>query len=273
MRGLLLAAVFLGVAQSAYAADMPDLPFLRGSLPDGISTRTVWQGYYVGGQAAVGESDMNFTGATSDIAAKMLANTAMESSGDVSSWPVGSKTSVRGNAFGGFVGYNSQWDDVVIGVEANYLHGKFNGSQTDSMSRSFVDSNGYTDGVTYAGTASYALSDFGSLRVRAGYAIGSFLPYMFAGVGLGQADIVRTASISATEVNTSAATGFTNLQFNDSVTDAKNSHLVYGYSAGVGVDVMLMAGLFLRAEYQYLRLTSSIDTDVNTVQVGLGYKF
>lgn len=274
MRGLLLAAVILGLAQSAQAADMPDFPPLRGSLPDGLSTtRTVWQGYYVGGQAAVGESDMNFTGATSDIVAKLLANTAMESSGNVSSWPVGSKMSVRGNGWGGFIGYNSQWDDVVIGVEANYLHGKFGGSQTDTMSRFFTDSLGYTDSVTYSGTGTYALSDFGTLRVRAGYAIGSFLPYMFAGVALGQADIVRSASVYGTQVNASAAPGFTNVPFSDSATDGKYSHLVYGYSAGVGVDVMLMAGLFLRAEYQYVRFTSSIDTDVNTVQVGLGYKF
>jgi opacity protein-like surface antigen len=31
--------------------------------------------------------------------------------------------------------------------------------------------------------------------------------------------------------------------------------------------------LFLRAEYQYARFTASIDTNVNTAHVGLGYKF
>src|SRR6478672_1504049 len=55
MRRLLLAAVIFGAAQGAYAADMPDLPVLRGSLPEGLSTvRTVWQGYYIGGQASYG---------------------------------------------------------------------------------------------------------------------------------------------------------------------------------------------------------------------------
>ena len=53
----------------------------------------------------------------------------------------------------------------------------------------------------------------------------------------------------------------------------RNSHLVYGYSAGLGVDVMLCAGLFMRAEWEYLRFTAPVDTSVNTARVGLGYKF
>ncbi len=40
------------------------------------------------------------------------------------------KVSAHGEGFGGFVGYNSQWSDVVVGVELNYTHGKFGGSQT-----------------------------------------------------------------------------------------------------------------------------------------------
>lgn len=274
MRRLLLAAMVLGVAQSAHAADLADLPVLRGSLPEGLSTvRTVWQGFYVGGQAGVGESDMNFTGATKNVAAKLLANTAIENSGGVSSWPVGSKTSNRGDGWGAFIGYNSQWDDVVLGVEASYMHGKFGGSQTDSMSRFFTDNLGYTDSVTYAGTGTMALSDMGTLRVRAGYAVGSFLPYLFGGVALGQADIIRTAHIYGTQVNPGAAPGFQNVPFDLSATDARHSRLLYGYTAGAGVDVMLIGGLFLRAEYQYARFSASIDTDVNTVHVGLGYKF
>jgi outer membrane immunogenic protein len=274
MRKLLLAAVIFGAAQGAYAADMPDLPVLRGSLPDGLSTvRTVWQGYYVGGQAGVGESDMNFTGATRDVAARLLSGTALESAGQVSSWPLGGKSSIRGDGWGGFLGYNSQWDDVVVGVELNYMHGKFGGSRTDSMSRFFSDSLGYTDGVTYESTATMSISDMGTLRARAGYVVGAFLPYMFGGVALGQANIVRSAHIFGTQVNPAAAPGFTNVPFDLSAIDGKYSHLIYGYSAGVGVDVNLIGGLFARLEWEYVRFTSSIDTNVNTVRAGVGYKF
>ena len=55
MRRFLLAAVMFGAASGAQAADMP---FLRGSFTEGLSTtRVFWQGYYVGGQATYGSSD------------------------------------------------------------------------------------------------------------------------------------------------------------------------------------------------------------------------
>ena len=61
------------------------------------------------------------------------------------------KVSAHGEGFGGFVGYNFQWTDAVIGVELNYTHGKFGGSQTGSMSRFFTLPSGYTVGATYEG--------------------------------------------------------------------------------------------------------------------------
>jgi opacity protein-like surface antigen len=153
------------------------------------------------------------------------------------------------------------------------MHGKFGGSQTDSMSRFFTLPSGYTDGVTYAGTARMNISDMGTLRARAAYSYGVFLPYAFAGVALGQADIIRTAHIFGTQVNPAAAPGFQNVPFDVSATDAQYSKLIYGYSFGVGTDVMLLSCLFLRAEWEYVRFASAIDTSVNTVRVGLGYKF
>jgi outer membrane immunogenic protein len=247
---------------------MPD--FLHGSLPAGPVN---WQGFYVGGQGAIGESDINFTAATKSIAAQLLSGLAIEETGQVSSWPIGGKVSVRGTGVGGFAGYNSQWDSVVLGLEFSYLHGKFGGSQTDSMGRSFVDSLGYTDSVNYQATSTMAISDMATFRARAGYAVGSFLPYMFGGVALGQADIVRSVNISGYGVNVNAAPGFTYIPFNYNATVGQYSHLIYGYSGGLGVDMMLMSCLFLRAEWEYVRFTSAIDTDVNTFRVGLGYKF
>jgi outer membrane immunogenic protein len=264
MRRLLVAAMMFGTVVGAQAADMPD--FLRGSLlPSGPSPTVNWQGFYVGGQGAIGESDLNFTGSTQSVAAKLLVDTAMEQAASVSSWPVMGKISVRGTGIGGFAGYNSQWDSIVLSLEFSYLHGNFGGTQSDSIGRSFNDSLGNLDDVTYQASASMAISDMGTFRARAGYAIGSFLPYAFGGVALGEADIVRTVSITGTQ----SGTPFTPL----TATVGQYSHLVYGYSGGVGVDMMLVSCLFLRAEWEYLRFTSAIDTDVNTFRVGLGYKF
>src|SRR5258705_7074355 len=55
MRRVLLAAVMLGAAAGGQAADMPDLPILRGAFTEGPTAAPVnWQGYYIGGQGNYG---------------------------------------------------------------------------------------------------------------------------------------------------------------------------------------------------------------------------
>jgi outer membrane immunogenic protein len=274
MRRFLLAAMMFGAVTGARAADLSDIPILRGSYTDGLSSPPAnWQGVYIGGQGGYGTSNMNFSGSSSTVAAHLLSGLEMEQEQQVSQWPLMGKVSVHGQGFGGFAGYNAQWQDVVLGVELNYLHGKFGGSTTDSMSRFFTLSSGYTDSVTYQATSQIAISDMGTLRARAGYAWGAFLPYAFGGVALGQANIIRSAHIFGTQVNAAAAPGFQNVPFDLSASDSMNSHLIYGYSFGLGVDVQLISCLFLRAEWEYVRFTSVVDTSVNTGRIGLGYKF
>ena len=67
MRRFLLAAVMCVTATSgSHAADLSDLPFLRG--PVGLTSgRVNWQGFYVGGQGGFGTTDMDFTGATQSV--------------------------------------------------------------------------------------------------------------------------------------------------------------------------------------------------------------
>jgi outer membrane immunogenic protein len=110
-----------------------------------------------------------------------------------------------------------------------------------------------------------------TLRARAAYAWGCFLPYAFAGVALGNADISH--SVTVHDAVSNAISGpFTPLGTLNA-TDAVHNHLVYGYSGGLGVDVNLIGGLFMRAEWEYIRFTSTVDTSINTVRAGLGYKF
>ncbi len=268
MRRILFAAVMMvGAVQSASAAD---LPILRGGFSEGLMPPPVvdWQGVYIGGHAGTGRSDMNFTGATRSVIASLLAYTEVEEQMRVSDWPLMGKESSRGNGIGGFIGYNSQWDDVVVGVELNYMHGKFGGASADSMSRRLATTSGIHD-ITATSAAAIAINDIGTVRARAGYVWGVFLPYIFGGVAFGQADILRAATITGTIDRGAGPVLLQPL----SATESQKSHLLYGYTAGLGVDVNLMAGLFLRAEWEYIRFTSVIDTNVNTVRAGLGYKF
>ena len=71
-----------------------------------------------------------------------------------------------------------------------------------------------------------------------------------------QADIIRTAHIYGPRSTPPLAPGFQNVPFDVSATDAQHNHLIYGYSFGVGTDIMLVVGLFLRAEWEYVRFTS-----------------
>jgi outer membrane immunogenic protein len=269
MRGVVLAAaVMLGTAASAQAADMPD--FLRGSL-GGYSPTVNWQGFYVGGQAGYGTANMTFSGSTATIVNGLLANTDLNPGGAISTLPLGGKVSVHGDGFGGFAGYNSQWTDVVLGVELSYLHASFNGAASGQRTLFFTDANGFLDTVTNQSSSSVAISDMGTFRVRGGYAVGSFLPYLFGGIALGQANIVNSVQITANQHNTVAP--FQNIPFDPSATDGRFAHLTYGYSAGLGVDINLIGGLFMRAEWEYVRFTDVTDVGINTVRAGLGYKF
>jgi opacity protein-like surface antigen len=277
MRNFLMAVVMCGgVTQGAMAADMPDLPILRGSIRDGYGpARPNWDGFYIGGQAAYGTSNETFTGSNSNMTAALLANTLIESSMQVSQWPLGfTKQSQHGNGYGGFLGYNSQWDDVVIGVEMSYLHGKFGGADSGSMARlSPTLSDGLQHSVTSSATSSIAINDIGTFRARAGYAVGNFLPYLFGGLALGQADVVRTVTVKD-DLYTGASPGaYVGSVTPLTATQGQYSHLIYGYTAGLGFDVAIAGGLFLRGEWEYIRFTSAVDTSINTVRAGVGYKF
>jgi outer membrane immunogenic protein len=270
MRRLLLAAAMFGATAGAHAADMPD--FLRGSLPAGPAPTVNWRGFYVGGQYGYGSSDENFNGATSNMIAPLVANNVIQQTG-VSTWNIGlGKQSARTSAFGGFAGYNSQWDDVVLGLEASYLHGNFGGSSSGSEGPLvFPLSDGLFHSVGATSQAAIAISDMATFRARAGYAYGSFLPYVFAGGALGNADISR--SVTVTDALSVAQLGPFARVPDLTSSDIEHNHLIYGYTAGIGIDINLIGGLFMRAEWEYTRFTATVDTSINTVRGGLGYKF
>src|SRR5947209_18692216 len=182
MRRFLLAAVMFAVGQSAQGADMPDI--LRGSFVPSPAPSVNWQGYYIGGQGGYGSSDENFNGSTRTMMAALLADTLIESAMQVSQWNLGlSKTSARSSAFGGFAGYNSQWEDVVLGVEMSYMHGSFGGTSTASEARASAAALSDTlfHDVKATSSASISISDMATFRGRAAYAYVCFLPYLFGG--------------------------------------------------------------------------------------------
>lgn len=265
MRRLLVAGFIAVAGQGAYAADMPDLPVLRGSFSEPQRAyRTIWQGFYVGGQAGYGSSNMGFE--------KFSPATT-----GVITWPVLEGTTHRSSMFGGFAGYNAQFEDVVIGVEGSYMHGVFSGAAFNESTTTTGVAGPVAPGlnlvVTRRTDGAMTVKDSGSLRIRGGYTMGNFLPYAFAGFSMGRADTLRGTSITGTYTGTTVVNDVSGLPRTTTLSTNTNNQFVHGVSAGVGLDWMLFGGMFLRAEYEYLQFTSTINTNIHSVRAGVGYKF
>jgi opacity protein-like surface antigen len=254
----------LAAVSSAHAAD---LPYLRGGFgPQAVN----WGGFYAGVQGGYGSSDVSLNKWPNTEAAQLASAYLVPSEMGFSSWvPRFDRQNSHTALWGAFAGYNLQYEDVVIGVEASYAHGDFGATQTRSASAVSVLSN-VIYSVSAAETSAVSISDMATFRGRAGYAWGCFLPYVFGGLALGNADYTKAATITGSFASPGGpSTSFVPL----SLIDATHNHFVYGYSAGAGFDYKLIGGLFLRAEYEYVRFTSAVDVNINTVRAGLGYKF
>lgn len=284
----LLAALF---SSSAYGADyttprpLPDYS-LRGTqtpvLREPIYPR--WDGLYFGVQGGMSAGTADMSGATGSMVSYILANTELQ--GLVSDWTTLAPRSSSTQSYGGFIGYNVQWGEVITGVELNYNRMKFQTGGADSVGPIQVPGANLPDGstvlynVTVASNATIAISDIMTARVRAGWAYERLLPYGFVGLALGRADTSRTASVTGTKSVTDTSTppvtvtGALVLPRNPQ-SESKEGQVVYGFAAGLGVELGLLPNLFLRAEYEFVQFPNinDIRVVVNSGRVGLALKF
>jgi opacity protein-like surface antigen len=187
--------------ERAVAADWP----LRGSLaPTPAYAR--WDGWQLGVQAGFSN---------------------MESS---------SLNTTTGPVFGGFFGYNMQWDQLVLGFDLGYKY------------PSVLD--------TSTTTAQLKLVDYATLRGRAGYAIGQFLPYAVVGLAVGRFNYSDLNSATGTFAG-------------------KDNAFNVGIVAGLGVDWAVTPGAFLRAEWEYIAFAvlNGKTSQTNTGFLGVGVRF
>jgi len=298
MRRFLLAAAVCGAAiTGAHAADLADLPILRG--PVGLSSSTVnWNGFYAGGEASYTSSTMDFTKAADSLKTFMFRNSVL--SDPTSDWALLKSNAAQATGFGAFAGYNFQHQDIVLSVEANYRYlNNLASSSSSSMSRAITNPTGenppdghtHTYNVTLTGSAAAQVKDLVTLRGRAGWAMDSFMPYAFLGVAIGRMDISRSVTSSGTfqddydtVVPTIIAGNVVNVTVHhtdisrlQTLTESehKANDFVFGSAAGIGFDYMLYCNLFLRAEYENVTFLTVKDTKIymNSAHVGLGYKF
>lgn len=275
LRHVAAAALVMISIGSARAADLPDDDdsWLRGSFSD-TPAYVRWDGLQFGATIGLSSLNANFGNSTSSQISYILRNTTIENEGNVSGWTTLPSTSSNSRQYGGFIGYNWQWSELVLGVDMSYNYmSSLEASASDGMSRIFNTSDGYENTVTVHSSSSIKLVDYATLRGRAGYAIGQFLPYATLGLAVGRFNYVNSATVTASGTSTSGGSPYG--PSTGTATDAKNNSFAIGFLGGVGVDVALLPNVFLRGEYEFISFSSvnSIRTNLSTGRLGLGVRF
>jgi outer membrane immunogenic protein len=277
-RLLVVPGLVLGLLASIAGASAQEyeIPTLRGAdswVPDapGPLYRPRWSGFYVGGQLGYGAGTFDFSRTTQDLIAHQLRETQLESEQHPSNWTVLGQTSTRSSSAGGFLGYNIGWECLILGFELNYSVSDFSSSAPVSPIARRVAVGSNIDDVTLTGAASMHITDYGTLRARAGYIVNNFMPYFMIGAAFGRADVARSAT---TNVIQTPAAGGDPVTVVFSEAEAKKAW-IYGWSLGGGLEIMVMPHVFLRAEYEYIAFVPvfEIEAQVQTARVALGYKF
>jgi outer membrane immunogenic protein len=280
MRWVICAVFVLGLAPSAFA---DDLNILRGTQSVGPALYTRWSGFYFGGQVSYSDGFVDFSKATEPLVGYSLRGLTLESEAMPSTLPILSNASKDTAGAGGFIGYNTQWQDLVLGLEASYTHSPF----TAVSSVSPIINHVYTIGsdlvsLYLTGTGTMEVTDYGSLRLRAGWIFDNyFLPYGFAGLALGRGNYAVTSAVYGQQSSATPPSlpctpnGSTCLDYYFPSAASGNGVILYGFSIGGGIDIALTSNVFVRAEYEYIQFAevNNILASISTVRVGAGLKF
>ncbi|RCL00169.1 MAG: outer membrane immunogenic protein [Candidatus Tokpelaia sp. JSC188] len=186
-----------------------------------------WDGFYAGGQVG---------GSWARVEGDIVDGTSV-------------KEKLNGFIGGLYAGYNfDAGNNVIFGADTDFAWGNVRGSFSK-------------DDVEYSVEQKWV----GSTRLRAGYAVDRFLPYIAGGVAYGN------ISGSIRDV--------------DAEESSKKDKTQAGWTLGVGVDYAMTDSIFLRAEYRYTDLgkkvyyISDIDADTrikynsDDFRIGVAYKF
>jgi opacity protein-like surface antigen len=250
MRKVVLSLLLLSAAGTARAADL-DYDYLRGADYDPPPVATVdWSGVYVGGHGGYSEHSFSQKYAASAFAASFpsTANYIIVNT------PVSDRRA-SGPSYGVYAGYNLQFDEAVIGIEADFTH-----SESRTFARNFVGVTQINPQLIY-GTTRSGISDYGTVRARAGYAIGNALPFITAGVAIGQSILTHSLYLDQEPA----------LPYLQRVT----KRTVAGFAGGFGLDYAITPNILLRGEYQYINFenNSARFDQVSTIRGGAAVKF
>jgi opacity protein-like surface antigen len=223
-----------------------------------------WSGFYFGAQAGYSSMNTDFGDALHDWVGFSLRNSALENKQHPENWKVLPSADGSSTSYGAFIGYNMQWDQLVLGFDAAYNRmSSMRTAAADGLTRVTADPH---DTVSIYGRSSMQLVDYATLRGRAGYAFGQFLPYGILGLAVGRFNYTKFGRM---QVKGDDTLGPISMQ------ERKNDAAAAGFVAGLGIDVALMPNVFLRGEWEYIAFTelAGIRNTLNTAHVGIALKF
>lgn len=274
LAGMAVIALAAGAGTTAQAADL--FGALRGTQYGAHSMTPVqsWQGAYFGGFAGAASGQAMPGRSLQDFLARELRLNTFESRNGVSNWislPAGKG---RKNNFGVFAGYNYQYDEVVLGFEADYTRLNLSMTSRDSLTRVIGDLTGLfglegePGNVTMSGRTTVQVKDLMTLRGRAGYTVGSFMPFVTAGLAIANYDVQRSADRRVVVLNTGQI-------LDVAYGPQRKSGYAFGFAGGAGLDVAIGDNGFLRGEWQYahFRDIDGVRANLHNFRAATGVKF
>lgn len=262
MKFVLIALAALAIGGSRASA--ADLPAAIVHAPT-VAPASGWSGFYLGANAGYGFGHLATT------------NNSMTTSGPLVGIPLGtftpastfagadSSSNLDGATAGGFIGYNYQIGNIVLGVETDFQWSDFKTSSAFS---------GSALGPQY--TTAVKGDMFGTTRGRIGYAVNDLLVYATGGVAYGHFN----SDLGILPGPAGAPTGPQYL--------VRNSSWLTGYAVGAGVDYKLTRNVIIGVEYLRIGYGNSghdygfgaagsahadAKMDFDLVRARLGYKF
>jgi opacity protein-like surface antigen len=273
---LIVGLAAFGLDGRAIAADYLRGPYAGEAQPQSESVD--WAGVYGGVHAGITSGQTDPRSMAAPLAQNALPNTVITDT--VASMISFKESNKQGASYGAFIGVNWQWDDIVLGIEADYTHSSIKANSTSTQART-VRPTGTTDeyAVIATSTSRAKISDWATLRGRVGYAAGMFMPFLTAGVAFGNLDgrATTNGTWERYDVSGGAPVPYPAPFFTGNFAGVVGRRgITYGGAFGAGIDMQLIPNTFLRAEWQYIQFASGgqrPEVSINTARVAGGVKF
>lgn len=305
----LLAGFTVGVVAPVQAADL-DYGVLRGPDYEPAETLIDWNGVYIGGHGGYTSAALGQKNVFQSMLADQFRARDIESQFNVSTYLAMPSARVDGTSYGAFAGFNYQFDEAVIGIEADYTRFDRTGTVANGIARILTTTDGVSDTIVLSGQSTTKLEDYGTIRARGGWVFGNFLPYITGGLAIGRAVVTDQAVVQnygydakTYTANQALTTGSPGYVYNHgyrtfnpnypgngtsptgatqtvpnapvALQQATSVKTVGGIALGAGLEYAVTQNIILRGEYQYVMFNdfNGHKVNLNTVRGGAAVKF